>query len=136
MKITELRLGNFVKFSDAAITTYAISDRPINGIFKINFLSELDSCGVVNINNSSNAHTAISIEGGLIESIPLTEEWLLKFPEITVDYDTIDGRLVFIRSTGPDINEIDIERVKYVHQLQNLYFALTGSELEIKETVQ
>ena len=65
--------------------------------------------------------------------IPLTEEWLLKFKD-KVDYELSDsGDSVFIRTIGPDINEIDIERVKYVHQLQNLYFALTGDELSIKD---
>jgi hypothetical protein len=33
-------------------------------------------------------------------------------------------------------NSICVERsIEYVHQLQNLYFALTGSELTLKETV-
>lgn len=29
-----------------------------------------------------------------------------------------------------------LAHIKYVHQLQNLYFALTGEELDIKETVK
>jgi len=68
------------------------------------------------------------------QPIPLTEEWLLKFKD-KVDYEISDsGDSVFIRINGPDINEIDTERVKYVHSLQNLYFALTGEELIIKES--
>lgn len=32
-----------------------------------------------------------------------------------------------------DRESVSLIRIKYVHQLQNLYFALTGTELEIKE---
>lgn len=87
-----------------------------------------------------------------IEPIPLTPEWLGKFGFVTMDneYDYIDwGRedtylkFSFIQSglpvdQQPFIFEYDqgmgdqkIE-LKFVHQLQNLYFALTGEELTIK----
>ena len=79
--------------------------------------------------------------------IPLTEEWLLKFgfkrspannsiylpvPELKAEihYEMFRKQLVCVLycSTGSFIpNDI-----KYVHQLQNLYFALTGEELTIK----
>ena len=72
-----------------------------------------------------------------IKPIPLTEEWLLKFGffkkarcyflykdlKITV----CDGKFYFFTF------HFNVE-LKYVHQLQNLYFALTGEELTIKET--
>lgn len=36
-----------------------------------------------------------------------------------------------------DSGELDlVEKIKYVHQLQNIFFALTGEELTIKETAQ
>jgi len=74
------------------------------------------------------------------EPIPLTEEWLLK---LGFEYDTITyskefltlakserltGYHVFINSL---VNRLS-NNVVYVHQLQNLYFALTGEELTIK----
>jgi hypothetical protein len=34
--------------------------------------------------------------------------------------------------TGDWNTSMGLRNVKYVHQLQNLYFALTGEELEIK----
>jgi hypothetical protein len=70
------------------------------------------------------------------QPIPLTEEWLNKFDFITtygtwkfrgIEYYSIEsnGSLYFDdQYTATDI--------KYVHQLQNLYFALTGEELTIK----
>ena len=84
------------------------------------------------------------IAGG-IEPIPLTEEWLLKFGFDKVlprndkmyyrlnDYFVIEDSRFFL--LGDDAFEILKLRqeIKYVHQLQNLYFALTGEELTIKE---
>lgn len=85
--------------------------------------------------------------------IPLTEEWLIKFgfvnnseitsihdKSFTVKYEApihykvekhFGGQFrVFNVDTK---NEVIIKNnIKYVHQLQNLYFVLTGEELEIK----
>lgn len=82
-----------------------------------------------------------------IEPIPLTEEWLLRFgfeyavkkwryndgsigksekyilPYLTLEID-LEGR--FVMHTAYPLPTY----VYYVHQLQNLYFALTGEELE------
>tara|TARA_R110000772_G_scaffold145504_1_gene255489 strand:+ start:31209 stop:31523 length:315 start_codon:yes stop_codon:yes gene_type:complete len=72
----------------------------------------------------------------VFEPIPLTEDWLVRFGFDKNEYKkevwfsgnklAIDFRngQYFIR--GYEIN------VKYIHQLQNLYFALTGTELELK----
>jgi hypothetical protein len=72
--------------------------------------------------------------------IPLTEEWLLKFGFVQGrNYpgwvllkdlekgDYIDDNVLF------EFFEPGYDHIKYVHQLQNLYFALTGEELTIKE---
>jgi hypothetical protein len=76
--------------------------------------------------------------------IPLTEEWLLKFGfEVNTDYASEDNNWYdylknYVRISMPyftynfENGESEIE-IKYVHQLQNLYFALTGEELTIKE---
>jgi hypothetical protein len=72
--------------------------------------------------------------------IPLTEEWLLKF-----GFEAQNGWYVLLRSSGDGFsvrNErsgtfeymtglLQKVHVKYVHQLQNLYFTLTGEELTI-----
>jgi hypothetical protein len=73
--------------------------------------------------------------------IPLAEEWLLKFG---FDYDS--GIAIYSKS-GFDICINDdctvyfyfgeygalYRHLEHVHQLQNLYFALTGEELTINE---
>ena len=72
--------------------------------------------------------------------IPLTEEWLVKLgvnfgfnvyaSEYMIEHaiDSYCLRLVYGVGMSKFISEL-----KYVHQLQNLYFALTNEELEIKE---
>lgn len=79
-----------------------------------------------------------------MKPIPLTEEWLVKLGFIKCnngfELKILEG-YVFIKyifKSMPLVLEIDDNRmpihdVKYLHQLQNLYFALTGEELEIVE---
>lgn len=88
-------------------------------------------------------------EGDTFRHIPLTEEWLLKFGFEKFIYEPIKGEeekceeyckgklsIVdwgrgFIMSNSFNFT-LRIE-LKYVHQLQNLYFALTGEELKIQQ---
>ena len=72
-----------------------------------------------------------------IKPIPLTEEWLLKFGfEITKASVThnhtfsIDNFKVNNLLRGGQFWYREVE-LKYVHQLQNLYYALTGEELKV-----
>ena len=77
------------------------------------------------------------------EPIPLTDEWLLKFgfEKLDIDLYKIDNEyfILFFNETYYIADE-DWQNKKriigkgliYVHQLQNLYFALTGEELTIK----
>jgi len=75
--------------------------------------------------------------------IPLIPEWLERFGfdkydrfhRLWVDksnkylfIDDKDGFFYYDHGMEP--------KLKYVHQLQNLYFILTGKELEVKETVK
>jgi hypothetical protein len=75
------------------------------------------------------------------EPIPLTEEWLLKFGFTETIKDSwysksIINKLTFHISISGLVaidNDKPIKAIEYVHQLQNLYFALTGTELEYNE---
>jgi hypothetical protein len=117
MKAEELRLGNLVsnmnpRHNDSILTIESIGDNhEVNVFYRKYLLSEL-------------------------EPIPLTEEWLLKFGFhkykgdnsdcFLNDFETSCNReLFFWKGTY-------IQNIKYVHQLQNLYFALTGEELTLK----
>jgi len=65
------------------------------------------------------------------EPIPLNEEWLLKFGFSGWD----KGNYTMILSNGNfmEFEYVIAKNIKYVHQLQNLYFALTNEELTIKQ---
>lgn len=75
---------------------------------------------------------------GKYSPIPLTEEWLLKFDwfRITTDkrYTFRDIEYYSISESGSLYFGLEYTAtdIKYVHQLQNLYFALIGTELTIK----
>jgi hypothetical protein len=73
--------------------------------------------------------------------IPITEEWLLKFGFIEGISDIVKYPLKVIYRLKPDsltesdlcvgIENLYLKKIKHVHQLQNLYFALTQKELEL-----
>ncbi len=72
------------------------------------------------------------------EPIPITEEWLLKFDFVSNPYqDRYEKSLIHIecdKTRGK--TELWIEgmsHIKYVHQLQNLYYAMRGEELTLKQ---
>ena len=74
-------------------------------------------------------------ENDEVQPIPLTEEWLLKFG-FDSDGDEFweKGGVQVGYHYGEENGFIHIrQQIEYVHQLQNLYFALTRKELEIKE---
>lgn len=107
MKVTELRIGNYAKNLFGIIQ---IEEIPL----KSNPLYNPDA----------------------IEPIPLTEEWLLRFRFRTVDdrYYNLSVNSLFVMSWNIYemrliLNGFFMPNHQYVHQLQNLYFALTGEEL-------
>lgn len=81
--------------------------------------------------------------------IPITEEWLTKFgfeqytdfgvkfntfdlmPLCGFAYDT-DTKQVIIQEKRNSMSHWIERKIEYVHELQNLYFALRGQELTIK----
>lgn len=78
----------------------------------------------------------------VFEPIPLTEEWLLKFGFKKRNDKYYKGRYFIeeglsklfnngmsFRITINNTESAYANSIKYVHQLQNLYYALTGEEL-------
>lgn len=118
MKPNELRIGNWVKISY--------------------FESELDE-DMFKFEVCDRGAT-------FIDPIPLTEEWLTKFGfyqegiefQMGEHNDRFSGLIKvyyenWVKEWVLDIGAIEwITNFKYVHELQNLIFALTGNELEIK----
>ena len=122
--IEELRVGNMVSFTD-----FPVLNNPI-------------------VLNRSHLYNERFVES-FCKPIPLTEEWLIKFglKSNFKGHYFLEVGCMFIFVSFNRVGDIDsgigIEydedfecskhvEIKHVHQLQNLHFALTGVELEIK----
>ena len=128
MKNNELRIGNLVH-SD-------FSEKNIKTVVEIKH----KMASVKYIRADTNEPHQSMVDYERLIPIPLTEQWLLKAgAEKVADYSFYlenmhigvyhsksGGGFVFILS----IKDFQIAELKYVHQLQNLYFALTGVELD------
>ena len=132
MKAQELRIGNYVNTSERSGNIYQICRQGI--VRTINN-------GSCNITPNGCSSPVVTVKLKNIEPIPLTEEWLMKFGFRTHDHHDYfidispasDFRAwlsVFQGNGFFYIDAFDI-KFKYVHQLQNLFFALTGEELTI-----
>jgi hypothetical protein len=65
--------------------------------------------------------------------IPLTPEWLER---MGFEFNADEGYFSYELPNKPQgIDRIKVGNGVYVHQLQNLYFALTGEELTIKDII-
>lgn len=73
-----------------------------------------------------------------LEPIPLTEEWLVRFgfrktfDSPFEDFEWSDNNLQLSEKFDCYLGKFT-QPIKYVHNLQNLYFALTGEELKLTE---
>lgn len=107
LKANELRIGNLVKIGGE--------------------ISQLELCDFVDIYE----HKTI----WQYEPIELTEDWLIDNGFYAVEVDS--GEYYYqnyrfrLNSNYAGFYYSRNLTVKYVHQLQNLYFALTGSELQV-----
>jgi len=79
--------------------------------------------------------------------IPLTEEWLLKFGarpmengfwipvtnlKAELHFEVFDNTDEIVTTLKSQFSDLILDRIRYVHPLQNLIFALTGKELTIE----
>ena len=96
-----------------------------------NLLMELTSNDIFEVKESY--YQLLQVNLNCSRPIPLTEEWLLKFGYdlTTENHYALSGHLIWKCN---DLFMCDKNGIvlKYVHQLQNLYFALTGEELTKK----
>jgi hypothetical protein len=116
-----------------------------NLILRNGFLPQ-DKNNFNQIVTSHNDITACVVSPSSFKPIPLTEEWLKKFGieyEKDIDYffisfELADGDIELISNTDElgtywFSHQISTLKIRYCHQLQNLYFCLSGEELTIKE---
>lgn len=123
MEAKELRIGNYVYKFD-------IDYRPYKPIVDYDCFEAIE----VNIEILRDIHNKSKTDYDCYKPIPLTEEWLLKFGfkkksssfvifPVSIKKQTKNA--FFYSPTSLNL--------KSVHQLQNLYFALTGEELTVRE---
>ena len=127
----ELRIGNLVDMGNR-----------IAKVIEIDYLS----CLVVDLEETQD-----TIEDYVrTKPITITEDWLYKFGFKNIDKDDNDyitytdpnhdyylqidtrrrdGKYTILDNSFDDLRAFSMVDVMYVHQLQNLYFALTGEEL-------
>ncbi len=127
MEARELRIGNYVLVKERDDFSFQVNEDSISNFAK----------GTLEI-----------------RAIPLTEEWLVRFgfekSDINIDEDQEEScfytkefnqhgmKREFIvndiyNSAHFTLADIDLTvEIEYIHQLQNLYFALTGQELILK----
>ena len=132
MKVKELKIGNYLFFEKEIQQVSSIhSDETIR----------------LKANADENCHGCYSVTQTNIKPIPITEEWLIKFGYVkfksneiynewgliidgilkykiieTVNYLKNNSKFTIPNSDKPIM-------IQYIHQLQNLYFVLTGEEL-------
>jgi hypothetical protein len=129
MRANELRIGNLVNYSDDNL----------NCVIKCILEFGLDV---------ETSEEVFYTEYDRFSPIPLTEEWLFRFGFEKDDvfdkiftylplHDLCMDKLSFRKSDGFICYDgikyrTLLKHIQYVHQLQNLYFALTGEELTLK----
>ena len=119
MKASELRIGNYVNYKDKIIGQ---ATGILSGGIWLDKGNEIEGCLCLT----------------QFKPIPLTEEWLLKF-----GFEWNNFALRFNKYCIRKLKDNEFEiymsnegyqfmiKLKYVHQLQNLYFAIIGKELTI-----
>jgi len=137
MKLNELRKGNLIcpinrgGYIHLPMTLIVLKVLTI-GIFEVEALP-IDK-------NPVQEENWLKIKSSDISEIPLTKEWLLKFGFDWDGYGEFlkEGLLIDCEYTDKGkwaamFNMISIPyELEYVHQVQNLYFALYAEELTIK----
>ena len=115
IKKEELRLGNYVCVSASGV------------IFKVESIGN-SGLGV------SNGSGKTWMEFKWFEAIPLTKHWIDKFSDENGEIYCFGGEIMYLEDgyylIDSDGRTVLKGSIKYLHQLQNLYFALDQTELE------
>ena len=107
MKANELRLGNYIERKDIGNNEYRIES-----ILEIT-INKVTTTGPIKV--------ILNIED--VEPIKITKEIIYN---CSFDNDHWATDWILYKMPTPT-------KIKYLHQLQNLYFALTGTELYLKD---
>lgn len=141
VSVTDLRIGNYLEMLGEVRKVECISNLPAR--------KEMYWLTCENMIDTKIIH---------FYPITITEEWLLKFGFVKSDNDLFELTIkkddscisdlwcrsesglkislnVFDRNTEEQV-DLKFEYLKYVHQLQNFHYILTGSELQISSITE
>ena len=120
MKVQELRLNNLIE-----VKICTNKNQFVTGV----------------TNDSINTTDADNLNLSDIKPIKLTDKWLIDFGFTKIEWDNNnsfrkmvgnnDYTIVFYSNCVCEIGGIITKEIEFVHQLQNLYYALTGVELSV-----
>lgn len=145
IKPEELRIGNWVGINNPK-SWPEVKGQPLL-VTEIGLIKAHDfpkSTGAVSLEDA-NRNETYSQFNEFIEPIPLTDEWLIKFGFEENGLDKKENKkyrltweegvfdIYRISSFYLDDGKHYEPKIEFIHQLQNLYFALTGTELTLKE---
>lgn len=150
MKAQELRIGNYVGLRDSEWNGFNYFFEFMENTEIKTFLEDKNKYAIVKSIATDIELMAYNVdldyyELSEIQPILLTKEWLLKFrfkkseedfysiktgrKNVTLEICLSEQRTILFNKR---LNEyIELKNIEYVHQLQNLYFALTGEEITI-----
>lgn len=129
----DLRIGNLVMAGNSRVLVNGIHDGFSGGINPYSWSGDGDS-GI-----------DVDYEFSVLSGVPLTEDWLVKLGFVhrtaqDISWYSIDGKNGISLSdnkfnfiTGNFVCQLVLREIQYVHELQNLYFSITGKELVIPE---
>lgn len=126
--INELRINNLVYYNNKHNEIGIITE------IKTSLIPKIDYVGI-------NNRIDIYYQTKHINPIPLTEEWLLNLGFKLKGFYRLQVTSFLELCWKPHDKTLNLQtekngftedsKVKYVHELQNLYFALTGTELTL-----
>lgn len=133
MEAKNFRIGNFVN----AKTT----EDEFNVVKEIGF-SDNQRGYYLRLKNINHGVWLEHNDEDLIIGIPITEKWLVNLGfEKGFYYEkgflklSNGKKRTLVRYVISDSESVSIATIQFVHELQNLFFAITGKELELKTNV-
>lgn len=115
MKANELRIGNFIRSKQTG--------------YDVRFVSFYGLC---NIENNPDEYEPIPLTGEILKKCGFESE------HITYHYILIGDDALHVYYNNSGLHRYGVKykyayltEIEYLHQLQNLYFALTGEELTV-----
>lgn len=127
MEANELRYRNYVRYKGK--------------VFQVNDIFGASGLITVLPNDEKDRPGRLAVNDKDYKPIPISSEWLERFSAVPAFPNDPQSRVlqlgelsVLLQTQGNlflqvEFNESEGMTIQYVHQLQNLYFALTGQEL-------